>query len=178
MLRPKSAKRTWVIELIYGSRADKQFDKVFWVFSTLLGPIGHSESLIFNCDCVNNFHVWKPVDANARPQGHRHLFVRPPGIFCCAKAPGRGAHFGAKAPGGMVTGQSDTCIRTHKTSILFSHTIRIFTCTCHERQLSSNLENIFCNSSMRTFTTAAFCLIWCGHRCFFPDMVVTSCRMK
>ena len=54
------------------------------------------------------------VDANARPQGHRHLLARPPGIFCCAKALGLGTHFGAKAPGcpgGMVTGQIDTCIR-------------------------------------------------------------------
>ena len=37
----------------------------------------------------------------------------PPGIFCCAKALGLGTHFGAKAPGcpgGMVTGQIDTCI--------------------------------------------------------------------
>ena len=53
------------------------------------------------------------VDANARTQGHRHLLVRPPGIFCCAKALGLGTHFGAKAPGcpgGMVTGQIDTCI--------------------------------------------------------------------
>ena len=53
------------------------------------------------------------VDANARPQGHRHLLARPLGIFCCAKALGLGTHFGAKAPeclGGMVTGQIDTCI--------------------------------------------------------------------
>ena len=53
------------------------------------------------------------VDANAQPQGHRHLLARPPGIFCCAKALGLGTHFGAKAPGcpgGMVTGQIDTCI--------------------------------------------------------------------
>ena len=42
------------------------------------------------------------------------LLAQPPGIFCCAKAPGLGTHFGAKAPGcpggGMVTGQIDTCI--------------------------------------------------------------------
>ena len=54
------------------------------------------------------------VDANARPQGHRHLLARPPGIFCCAKTLGLGTHFGAKAPGcpggGMVTGQIDTYI--------------------------------------------------------------------
>ena len=37
----------------------------------------------------------------------------PRGNFCCAKALGLGTHFGAKAPGcpgGMVTGQIDTCI--------------------------------------------------------------------
>ena len=54
------------------------------------------------------------VDANARPQGHRHLLARPPGIFCSGKALGLGTHFSAKAPGcpggGMVTGQIDTCI--------------------------------------------------------------------
>ena len=37
-----------------------------------------------------------------------------PGHFCCAKAPGLGSHFGAKAlgcRGGMVTGQIDTYIK-------------------------------------------------------------------
>ena len=41
--------------------------------------------------CVNNFHVQKPVDANAQPQGHRRLLAQPPGIFCCTfwcKSPG------------------------------------------------------------------------------------------
>ena len=60
---------------------------------------------------LTNLHV----DANARPQGHCHLFARPPGIFCCAKALGLGTHFGAKAPGcpgGMVTSQIDTCVTT------------------------------------------------------------------
>ena len=47
------------------------------------------------------------------PRDILNLLARPPGIFCCAKALGLGAHFGAKAPGcpgGMVTGQIDTCI--------------------------------------------------------------------
>ena len=55
----------------------------------------------------------RPVGTNARPQGRHPLLARPPGIFCCAKAPGLGTHFGGKAPGclgGMVTGQIDTCI--------------------------------------------------------------------
>ena len=59
------------------------------------------------------FMFKRPVGTNARPQGRHPLLVRPPGIFCCAKAPGLGTHFGAKAPGcpgGMVTGQIDTCI--------------------------------------------------------------------
>ena len=33
---------------------------------------------------VNTLYVY----ANARPQGHRPLLARPPGIFCCAKALG------------------------------------------------------------------------------------------
>ena len=60
------------------------------------------------------FMFERPVGTNARPQGHHPLLARPPGIFCCAKAPGLGTHFGAKAPGcpgGEVTGQIDTCIR-------------------------------------------------------------------
>ena len=52
----------------------------------------------------------RPVGTNARPQGRHPLLARPPGIFCCAKAPVLGTHFGAKARGGMVTGQIDTCI--------------------------------------------------------------------
>ena len=59
------------------------------------------------------FMFERPVGTNARPQGRHPLLARPPGIFCCAKAPGLGTHFGAKAPrcpGGMVTGQIDTCI--------------------------------------------------------------------
>ena len=61
------------------------------------------------------FMFERPVGTNAWPQGRHPLLARPPGIFCCAKAPGLGTHFGAKAPGcpgggGMVTGQIDTCI--------------------------------------------------------------------
>ena len=47
------------------------------------------------------------------PRDILNLLARPPGIFCCAKALELGTHFGAKAlecPGGMVTGQIDTCI--------------------------------------------------------------------
>ena len=96
ILRPKSVRRTLVIGLIYGPRANKQFDIVFRVFWTWPGPIGYSDSLIFKPrDCVNTLYV----DANARPQGHRHLLARPPGIFCSAKALGLGTHFGAKALG-------------------------------------------------------------------------------
>ena len=47
ILGPKSVRRTLVTGLIYGLRANKQFDIVFWVFWTLPGPIGHSDSLIF-----------------------------------------------------------------------------------------------------------------------------------
>ena len=32
ILRPKSVRRTLVIGLIYGPRANKQFDIAFWVF--------------------------------------------------------------------------------------------------------------------------------------------------
>ena len=63
------------------------------------------------------FMFERPVGTNARPQGRHTLLARPPGIFCCAKAPGLGTHFGAKAPGcpgGMVTGQIDTCITSAK----------------------------------------------------------------
>ena len=96
ILRPKSVRRTLVIGLIYGPRANKQFDIVFGVFWTWPSPIGHSESLILSPDgCANNLHV----DANAWPQGHRHVVAQPPGIFCCANAMGLGTHFGAKAPG-------------------------------------------------------------------------------
>ena len=44
ILRPKSVGRTLVIGLIYGPRANKQFDMVFWSWP---GPMGHSDSLIF-----------------------------------------------------------------------------------------------------------------------------------
>ena len=58
--------------------------------------------------------VFERFDAKAQPRGHRHLKAQPLGIFCCAKAPGLGTHFSAKAPGcpggGVVTGQIDTCI--------------------------------------------------------------------
>ena len=47
ILRPKFVRRTLVIGLIYGPRANKQFDIAFLVFWTLPGPIGHSNSLIF-----------------------------------------------------------------------------------------------------------------------------------
>ena len=66
------------------------------------------------------FMFERPVGTNARPQGRHPLLARPPGIFCCAKAPGLGTHFGAKAPGcpgGMVTGQIDTCITTLLTRV-------------------------------------------------------------
>ena len=47
ILWPKSVRRTLVIGLIYGPRANKQFDTAFCVFWTLSGPVGHSYSLIF-----------------------------------------------------------------------------------------------------------------------------------
>ena len=56
-------------------------------------------------DCVNNFHVWKPVDANIRPQGHRHLLTRPPRHFLLRKSPGAGHNFWCKSPG--VSGGAD-----------------------------------------------------------------------
>ena len=49
------------------------------------------------------FMFERPVGTNARPQGRHPLLARSP----------LGTHFGAKAPGcpgGMVTGQIDTCI--------------------------------------------------------------------
>ena len=59
------------------------------------------------------FMFERPVGTNARPQGRHPLLARPPGIFCCAKAPGW-AHISVQKPrgarGGMVTGQIDTCI--------------------------------------------------------------------
>ena len=63
------------------------------------------------------FMFERPVGTNARPQGRHLLLAWPPGIFCCAKPPGLGTHFGAKAlgcPGGMVTGQIDTCITLYR----------------------------------------------------------------
>ena len=47
ILSPKSVRRTLVIGLIYGLRANKQFDIAFGVFWTLPGSIGHSDILIF-----------------------------------------------------------------------------------------------------------------------------------
>ena len=102
ILRPKSARRTLATGKIFGPRANKQFDIAFWVFWTWLGAVGHSDSLIFKPRwlCVNTLYV----DANARPQGHRHLLARLPGIFCCGKALGLGTHFGAKAGGSRRDG--------------------------------------------------------------------------
>ena len=47
ILRPKSVRRTLVIRLIYGPRANKQLDIAFRVIWTLPDAIGHSDSLIF-----------------------------------------------------------------------------------------------------------------------------------
>ena len=47
ILRLKPVGRTLVIGLIYGPRANKQSDIPFRVFWTLLGPLRHSDSLIF-----------------------------------------------------------------------------------------------------------------------------------
>ena len=44
ILRAKPGRRTLVIGLIYGPRANKQFDMVFWSWP---GSMGHSDSLIF-----------------------------------------------------------------------------------------------------------------------------------
>ena len=44
--------------LIYGPRANKQFDIAFRVIWTLPDPIRHSDSLILSPDdCVNNFQA-------------------------------------------------------------------------------------------------------------------------
>ena len=45
ILRPKSVRRTLVMGLMYGPRANMQSDIAFRVFWTLPGPIGHSDSL-------------------------------------------------------------------------------------------------------------------------------------
>ena len=66
-------------------------------------------SFLSTDDYINNLHI----DANARPQGHLKFIGPAPGHFLLCKSPGLGTHFGAKAPGcpgGMVTGQIDTCI--------------------------------------------------------------------
>ena len=60
-------------------------------------------------DYINNLHV----GANARPQGHLKFIGPAPGHFLLCKSPGAGHTFRCKSPGvpgGMVTGQIDTCI--------------------------------------------------------------------
>ena len=47
ILRPKPVRRTLIIGLIYGPRANKQFDIAFCVFWALPGPLRQSDSLIF-----------------------------------------------------------------------------------------------------------------------------------
>ena len=60
-------------------------------------------------DYVNDLHA----DANARPQGHLKCIGPAPGHLLLCKSPGAGHTFRCKSPGvpgGMVTGQIDTCI--------------------------------------------------------------------
>ena len=54
ILRPKSVRRTLGLGLIYGPRADKQFDIAFCVFWTLPGPVGHS----YNLHCIAEIHTY------------------------------------------------------------------------------------------------------------------------
>ena len=66
-------------------------------------------SFLSTDDYINNLHV----DANARPQGHLKFIGPAPGHFLLCKSPGAGHTFrckSARVPGGMVTGQIDTCI--------------------------------------------------------------------
>ena len=96
-MRPKSVRRKLVIGLVYGPRANKQFDIAFWVFWTWPGPIGHSDSLKFLSpdDCVNNLHV----DANARPHD---IVIYWPGIraFSVVQKPWGWAHISVQKPQG------------------------------------------------------------------------------
>ena len=66
-------------------------------------------SFLSTDDYINNLHV----DANARPQGHLKFIGLAPRHFLLCKSPGAGHTFRCKSPGvpgGMVTGQIDTCI--------------------------------------------------------------------
>ena len=118
ILRPKSVRRPLVIGLIYGSRANKKFDTAFWVFWTMSGPLRHSDSLFLSRDdCVNNFHVWKPVDAKRGPQDIV-IYRNSPRAFSVVQKPWGWTHFsvqkprGASGGGGLVSVQSDTCINS------------------------------------------------------------------
>ena len=113
ILRPKSVRRTLVVGLIYGPRANKQFDIAFWVFWTWPGPIGHSDSLIFKPRWLcQQSSCWCKCPA----QGTLSFIGPAPGHFLLCKNPGAGHTFRCRAgasgcrAGGMVTSQIDTCI--------------------------------------------------------------------
>ena len=73
-------------------------------------------SFLSTDDYINNLHV----DANARPQGHLKFIGPAPRHFLLCKSPGAGHTFRCKSPGvpgGMVTGQIDTCINAEQFTI-------------------------------------------------------------
>ena len=76
-------------------------------------------------DYVNDLHV----DANARPQGHLKFIDPTPGYLLLCKSPGARHTFRCKSPGGMVTGQIDTCI-TRKPASRHLRTLKQF-CKVH-----------------------------------------------
>ena len=110
ILRPKSARRTLVIGLIYRPRASKQFDIAFWVFWTWPGPVGHSDILIFKPWWLYQHSLWW---CKCPATGTPSFIGLAPRHFLLCKSPGAGHTFWCKSPGvpgGMVTGQIDTCI--------------------------------------------------------------------
>ena len=90
---------------------------LFSVIWTLPDPIGHSNILILKSDdvCVNNFQFsgLKASWCNSPAPGTSSFIGPAPGHFLLCKSPGAGHTFWCKSPGvpgGMVTGQIDTCI--------------------------------------------------------------------
>ena len=107
ILRPKSVRRTFVMRLIYGPRANKQFDIAFWVFWTWPGPVGHSDSLIFKPRwlCWHSL-CWCKCSA----PGTSSFTVSTPEHFLLYKSPGVGNILWCKSlgvPGGVGVNRSN-----------------------------------------------------------------------
>ena len=94
ILRPKSVSRTLVIGLIYGPRANKQFDIAFGVIWTLpYALIGNSDSLIFKPKrllTIFMFESWL-----MQMPGPRDIMIYWPGplAFSVLQKPGAGHTF-------------------------------------------------------------------------------------